>query len=284
MRILLLDSDDSDRSILSKQLKGRGFDVYETTSAEDALLLTKLRLNFDALVMDANPGDLPGVNTIRALRNGRFGRPVIVTDINSTPEGRARFMNAGADTVLDWPINSDELEANIKAFVRRMYGHDSSFLQTGNLCLNIDTREVTVDGDPLHVTKQEYRMLELMSLRKGQCLDNDTFLDHMYYCGEEEPEAKTVDVYICKLRKKLRDAGALDEQGKSLIQTIRGQGFALRDLPTSELQMAMRIAHDACPHSSAPDMKSAATCMHPAASTVENTAIMEATAPITTRS
>ncbi len=258
MRILVLDSDANDQKILSKALKEEGFDVYNTPSAEDAIDLVRRRFDFDLLVMDYQLHDKSGLSTIKTLRSNHFGRPIIVTDINSTPEDRARAMNAGADVLMDWPIDNLELAARARAYIRRYYGHDSSFIQTGNLCVNIDTQAVTVDGEPLRLTQQEYRMMELLALRKGNVLENETFLDHMYHDGEEEPEAKTIDVYISKLRKKLREAGALDDQGKSLVRTVRGHGFTLRDVKSSQLQIAMQTAHDASPDVDAPAMAKAA--------------------------
>jgi two-component system cell cycle response regulator CtrA len=114
--------------------------------------------------------------------------------------------------------------ARIHAIIRRSKGHSDSVIRTGKMIVNLDTRTVDVDGSPLHLTGKEYGILELLSLRKGTTLTKEMFLNHLYGCMEE-PELKIIDVFICKLRKKL--AGA--SKGKNYIETVWGRGYVLRE-------------------------------------------------------
>ena len=130
----------------------------------------------------------------------------------------------GADDYLTKPFNKAELIARIQAIVRRSKGHAESVIRTGKLLLNMDARSVEADGRRLHVTGKEYSILELLSLRKGTTLTKEMFLDHLYG-GMDEPELKIIDVFICKLRKKLAEATG----GEHYIETVWGRGYVLKD-------------------------------------------------------
>ena len=102
--------------------------------------------------------------------------------------------------------------------------HSESAIRTGRLVVNLNTRVVSVDDQPVHLTGKEYGILELLSLRKGTTLTKVMFLNHLY-SGMDEPEIKIIDVFVCKLRKKL----ALATGGKHYIETVWGRGYVLRD-------------------------------------------------------
>jgi two-component system, cell cycle response regulator CtrA len=130
----------------------------------------------------------------------------------------------GADDYLTKPFHKDELVARIHAIVRRAKGHAQSVIHTGDLVVNLDTKTVEVEGERVHLTGKEYQMLELLSLRKGTTLTKEMFLNHLYG-GIDEPELKIIDVFICKLRKKLASATG----GEHYIETVWGRGYVLRD-------------------------------------------------------
>jgi two-component system cell cycle response regulator CtrA len=129
----------------------------------------------------------------------------------------------GADDFITKPFDTEELMARIRAVVRRSKGFSHPMLRVGRLQLNQDGRQVLVDGKEVHVTCKEYAILELLVLRKGMVLTKEAFLSHLYG-GMDEPEMKIIDVFICKLRKKLAMAGASD-----VIATVWGRGYMMRE-------------------------------------------------------
>jgi len=126
------------------------------------------------------------------------------------------------------PFHKDELVARIHAIVRRSRGHAQSVIESDDLVVNLDTKTAAVNGARVHLTGKEYQMLELLSLRKGTTLSKEMFLNHLYG-GMDEPGLKIIDVFMCKLRKKLANAS----NGKDYIETVWGRGYVLRH-PTDE--------------------------------------------------
>jgi two-component system cell cycle response regulator CtrA len=122
------------------------------------------------------------------------------------------------------------LVARIHAIVRRSKGHAQSVVQSGDLLVNLDAKTTEVNGTRVYLTGKEYQVLELLSLRKGMTISKEMFLNHLYG-GMDEPELKIIDVFICKLRKKLATASG----GKDYIETVWGRGYMLRE-PTDEQQ------------------------------------------------
>jgi two-component system cell cycle response regulator CtrA len=123
------------------------------------------------------------------------------------------------------PFHKDELVARIYAIVRRSKGHAQSVIQTGDLVVNLDTKTVEVDGARIYLTGKEYQMLELLALRRGMTLTKEMMLNHLYG-GMDEPEIKIIDVFMCKLRRKLANASG----GKNYVETMWGRGYVLRHL------------------------------------------------------
>ena len=152
-------------------------------------------------------------------------------------EDKVRGLGFGADDYMTKPFHKDELVARIHAIVRRSKGHAQSVITTGDLTVNLDTKTVEVGGQRVHLTGKEYQMLELLSLRKGTTLTKEMFLNHLYG-GMDEPELKIIDVFICKLRKKLSQATG-DE---NYIETVWGRGYVLRDPAAAEQQIAVSAA------------------------------------------
>ena len=145
-------------------------------------------------------------------------------------EDKIKGFGFGADDYMTKPFHKDELVARIHAIVRRSKGHAQSVVQSGDLVVNLDTKTTEVNGARVHLTGKEYQMLELLSLRKGMTISKEMFLNHLYG-GMDEPELKIIDVFMCKLRKKLANASG----GKNYIETVWGRGYVLRQ-PTDEEQ------------------------------------------------
>ena len=204
-------------------LAAEGFTVYKTASGEEGVDLGML-YDYDVILLDLNLPDLHVYDVLKQLRVGKVQTPVLVLSGISEMETKVRSFGFGADDYVTKPFDRAELIARIHAVVRRSKGHSQSVIRTGKLSVNLDSKTVEVDGSRVHLTGKEYAMIELLSLRKGTTLTKEMFLNHLYG-GRDEPEWKIIDVFICKLRKKL----ALASGGENYIETVWGRGYVLRD-------------------------------------------------------
>ncbi len=224
MRVLLIEDDSVMAQSIELILSAAKFNVYTTELGEEGLDLGKI-YDYDIILLDLNLPDISGYEVLKKLRTARVTTPILILSGMAEPDNKVRGLGFGADDYLTKPFDRQELIARIHAIVRRSKGHSESVIKTGRLTVNLDTKSVEVDGDRLHLTNKEYSMLELLSLRKGTTLTKEMFLNHLYG-GMDEPELKIIDVFICKLRKKLATA----TDGENYIETVWGRGYVLRDL------------------------------------------------------
>ena len=240
MRVLLIEDDTATAKSIELMLNAEGFNTYVTDLGEEGLDLGKL-YDYDIILLDLNLPDLHGYEVLKKLRTSRVETPVLILSGMGQPDDKVKGLGFGADDYLTKPFDRRELVARIHAVVRRSKGHSQSVIKTGKLTLNLDTRTVEVDSQRLHLTGKEYAMFELLSLRKGTTLTKEMFLNHLYG-GMDEPELKIIDVFICKLRKKLANATG----GDNYIETVWGRGYVLRD-PTEAAEAAAAQAKPAKP-------------------------------------
>ena len=227
MRVLLIEDDSATAQSIELMLKSEGFNIYTTDLGEEGVDLGKI-YDYDIILLDLNLPDMSGMDVLRTLRVGKINTPVMILSGTSEIDTKVRSFGGGADDYMTKPFHKDELVARIHAVVRRSKGHAQSVIKTGDVCVNLDAKTVEVNGQRAHLTGNEYQMLELLSLRKGTTLTKEMFLNHLYG-GMDEPELKIIDVFICKLRKKLADASG----GKNFIETVWGRGYVLRE-PAAE--------------------------------------------------
>src|SRR5499425_809545 len=223
MRVLLVEDDAATAASIKMLLLKENFIVDSTDLGEDGLEIGKL-YDYDIIILDLMLPDIDGYEVLRRLRSARVRTPILILSGLSELDSKIKGLGFGADDYLTKPFDRRELIARIQAIVRRSKGHSDSVIKTGKLLVNLDTRTVEVSGQPLHLTGKEYGILELLSLRKGTTLTKEMFLNHLYG-GMDEPELKIIDVFVCKLRKKLVAATG----GDSYIETIWGRGYMLRD-------------------------------------------------------
>ncbi len=233
MRVLLIEDDSAMARSIELMLRSEGLNVYTTDLGEEGIDLGKL-YDYDIIVLDLQLPDMSGFEVLKALRVAKVQTPVLILSGNAIVEAKVKALGFGADDYMTKPFHKDELVARIQAVVRRSNGHSQSVITTGKLTVNLDAKTVEVDGQRVHLTGKEYQMLELLSLRKGTTLTKEMFLNHLYG-GMDEPELKIIDVFICKLRKKL--AAAID--GDNYIETVWGRGYVLRDPQDSEPAVAV---------------------------------------------
>ncbi len=223
MRVLVVEDDALVAKGVEKMLRAEGMVVDSTTLGEDGLEIGKL-YDYDIILLDLMLPDMDGLEVLRHLRASKVETPVLILSGLTEPDKKVKGFGFGADDYVTKPFDRAELVARIQAIVRRSQGHAQSVIRTGRLTVNLDARTAEVDGESLHLTGKEYGILELLSLRKGQTLTKEQFLNHLYG-GMDEPELKIIDVFICKLRKKVAQATG----GDSYIDTVWGRGYALRD-------------------------------------------------------
>ena len=236
MRVLLIEDDPNTCEAIELMLQGQGFNVYSTDLGEEGIDLGKL-YDYDIILLDLGLPDMHGYDVLKKLRLAKVGTPVLILSGANEVESKIRGLGFGADDYLTKPFHREELVARIQAVVRRSKGHSQSIIKTGKLAVNLDTKTVDVNGSRVHLTGKEYAMLELLSLRKGTTLTKEMFLNHLYG-GMDEPELKIIDVFICKLRKKLSTAC----EGENYIETVWGRGYVLRDPEGEEQEEEMPAA------------------------------------------
>lgn len=223
MRVLLIEDDAATAQGIELMLKSEGFNVYTTDLGEEGVDLGKL-YDYDIILLDLNLPDMPGFDVLKTLRLAKVNTPIFILSGTSDIDTKVRGLGTGADDYMTKPFHKDELVARIHAVVRRSKGHSQSVITTGDISVNLDAKTVEVADHRVHLTGKEYQMLELLSLRKGTTLTKEMFLNHLYG-GMDEPELKIIDVFICKLRKKLASATG----GDHYIETVWGRGYVLRD-------------------------------------------------------
>src|SRR5580693_9153418 len=192
MRVLLIEDDSATAQSIELMLKSEGFDLGKI-------------YDYDLILLDLNLPDMSGMDVLRTLRVGKINTPIMILSGTSEIDTKVKTFSGGADDYMTKPFHKDELVARIHAVVRRSKGHAQSVIKTGDITVNLDAKTVEVNGARVHLTGKEYQMLELLSLRKGTTLTKEMFLNHLYG-GMDEPELKIIDVFICKLPKKLAAA------------------------------------------------------------------------------
>jgi len=236
MRILLIEDDPATSKSIELMLGHANFNVYTTDLGEEGIDLAKL-YDYDLILLDLVLPDINGHDVLRQLRVARIDTPILILSGETDTDNKMRGFGSGADDYLTKPFHREELIARIHAIIRRSKGHSQSIIKTGDIEVNLDGKTVEVRGNTVHLTGKEYQMLELLSLRKGTTLTKEMFLNHLYG-GMDEPELKIIDVFICKLRKKLSEATC----SKNYIETVWGRGYVLRDPKPDDTEQDMAIS------------------------------------------
>ncbi len=235
MRILLVEDDPTTSRSIELMLTHANLNVYCTDLGEEGIDLAKL-YDYDLILLDLNLPDMNGHEVLRQLRLARIDTPILILSGADDTDNKIRGFGFGADDYMTKPFHREELVARIHAIIRRSKGHAQSIIRTGKISVNLDAKTVESDGQTVHLTGKEYQMLELLSLRKGTTLTKEMFLNHLYG-GMDEPELKIIDVFICKLRKKLAEATG----GENYIETVWGRGYVLREPAASTAERRLAV-------------------------------------------
>jgi two-component system cell cycle response regulator CtrA len=223
MRVLLIEDDRMMARSIELMLSASRFIVEKADTGEDGVDLGEV-YDYDCIVLDLSLPDISGLDVLRTLRRGKNATPIMVLSGTMEIESKVKALSLGADDYMTKPFHKDELVARLRAVIRRSKGHAQSQIVIGDMTIDLDAKIVQVNGVRVHLTGREYQTLELMALRKGKTITKDIFLSSLYG-GMDEPGAKIVDVFICKLRKKLAPA----TDGRHVIETVWGGGYCLRE-------------------------------------------------------
>ena len=240
MRALLVDDSAMSANLLKSVLGPENFLIEQVEAGEEALDVVK-HYDFDVMILEVDLPDMGGGHLVRRMRAADINLPVMALSRQDQKQLKIDLLNAGADDYLTKPFDTEELVVRLKSMIRRSKGHAGSVIRIGRMAIDLGSRTVEIDGKPLHVTAKEYSVLELLALRRGMTLTKETFLDHLYG-GMDEPEQKIIDVFICKLRKKI----AAVSGHQTAIRTVWGRGYTLDEAD------ATGLAEDPTPFSVGP--------------------------------
>jgi two-component system cell cycle response regulator CtrA len=227
MKFLSFQSARNFTDALVPFLKSRLAAVDEVSEIDEALDMVKF-YDYDAvLVRVADERAHHEAALIRRLRMAGLRVPVIAISCHLDEPERMKVFEAGADDLIVNALSQEEVFLRVQNHVRRNRGFQSNALAVGAVEINMNAKRIFVGGKELHLTKKEYQIIEILVLRKGFVLSKETLLDHLYG-GLDEPNPKIVDVFICKIRRKLIAMGAGD-----LIETNWGRGYMISDKPAA---------------------------------------------------
>jgi len=231
MRILFIGSDAITSAGIERMMQSANLTVTSTASSDDGIDLASL-YDYDLLLIDSQTDGMAPIDVVRTLRSDRKSVPVLMLSIAADVDLTVKALAAGADDVLAKPLHCDELLARINAIVRRSHGHAESKIVVGDMVIDTASQTVSISGQRVPLTRREYQILEIMGLRLGSTLTKEMFLDRLYG-GMDEPEQKIIDVFMCKVRKKISALSG----GADYIDTIWGRGYCLVD-PTGGVREA----------------------------------------------
>lgn len=220
MRILLTDTTWN-MAILAKKLRDQGFFVSEAGDVPELMEYIQSGQQ-DAVIIDP---DLPSGEVfalIRQLRAMNSRLPICLNTRDADDKFRMRALSAGADDIFNTDLPMEELAARLRAYVRRSSGFATAKLDVGDLRIDLEAQKVCLRDMPVHLTRLEYELIETMALRNGALISRDQIMLQLY-AWKDEPDAKIIDVYICRIRAKLAAAGAREE----VITTSFAQGYRL---------------------------------------------------------
>ncbi|WP_375327548.1 response regulator transcription factor CtrA [Candidatus Tisiphia endosymbiont of Nemotelus uliginosus] len=228
MRVLLIEDDSEVASSIELTLASEGIICEVVEFGAEGIEIGKI-YNYDLIILDLMLPDIDGLEVLLRLRSAKVKTPILILSGLTTVDQKIKGLTSGADDYLTKPFNRAELVARIHAISRRSKGHSESVIKFDKVTMHLDTRTVEVSGTKVHLTNKEYAILELLVMRRGTVLSKEMFLNHLY-SSIEEPEIKIIDVFICKLRKKLADAAG----GTNYIDTVWGRGYMLKEYNKEE--------------------------------------------------
>jgi two-component system cell cycle response regulator CtrA len=225
MRILL-GSPDQDRAGLLRSLGADGRIAELADPFGEIASIAQHSGPYDVVVLSVTDCRTQALPALREIRRRGMRLPVMVVAATLNAEDEQQALHLGADDVLARPVAVPVLVARLQAMVRRTLGHASSLVTCGNVVLDQARQAVSVDGRPVRITRREFDVLETLMLRRGVLLTKEHFMSRLYG-AEDGPDQRILDVFVCKLRRKLAAAGAAE-----IVRTVWGRGYVVEE-PTA---------------------------------------------------
>lgn len=221
MRILLVEDDQDLQRLLKKALADNGYVVDSASDGEEGHFLGDTE-PYDVVVLDLGLPKMDGIRVLQKWRKAGRTMPVLILTARDSWSEKVAGFDAGADDYLAKPFYTEELLARLRALVRRAAGLASPEIEIGPLRIDTRSARVSIDGNPVRLTSQEYRLLAYLAHHKGRVVSRTELVEHLYD-QDFDRDSNTIEVFVGRLRKKL---------DTDLIQTVRGLGYCLDD-PTS---------------------------------------------------
>ena len=221
MRILVVEDEPNLLRQLRETLGGSGYAVDSATDGEDGHFLGTTE-SYDAVVLDLGLPEIDGLTVLERWRKAGLTMPVLVLTARNSWSDKVAGLDAGADDYLAKPFQTEELIARLRALIRRSSGNASSELSAGPVHLDGRSGRVTLDGVPVKLTAQEFKLLSYLMHHKGKVVSRTELIEHIYD-QDFDRDSNTIEVFITRIRKKL---------GAELISTTRGLGYSLEDPAT----------------------------------------------------
>lgn len=218
MKLLIIEDDMLLQAGLAQALSSQGYaiDCAASAAESDALLHSG---QYSLIVLDLGLPDRDGSDLLRQWRKAGIDLPVLILTARDALEDRVDGLDAGADDYLIKPFALTELQARVRALIRRYQGHSDNLLQHGDLVLNLSSQQVLLESQPVELTPKEFALLTRLLMRIGQNVHRET-LQQDLYSWQDDNGSNTLEVHIHNLRRKL---------GKDRIKTVRGVGYRLEE-------------------------------------------------------
>ncbi len=218
MRILIVEDEPSLGQQLQSTLEGAGYAVDLATDGEDGHFMGQTE-SYDAVVLDLGLPEIDGLTVLDRWRKEGKAMPVLVLTARDSWSDKVAGLDAGADDYLAKPFQAEELIARLRALIRRSTGNASSELTAGPVRLDTRSGKVSLDGSPVKLTAQEYKLLSYLMHHKGKVVSRTELIEHIYD-QDFDRDSNTIEVFVTRIRKKL---------GQEVITTIRGLGYSLEE-------------------------------------------------------
>ncbi len=223
MHILVIEDDKITNQNICLLLKRDRMIPEAAYCGRDGLELIKL-YEYDLIILDLLLPDMQGIEILKQIRQQKVDTPVLVLSGLNQTDKKVECFNAGADDYLTKPYERIELLARIKAIVRRNRGISDAVICIGKIKIDMNTKTVFVGNQLVPLTAKEYALLELLALKKGITVTKETCLNQLYGIMDELPDSKIIDVFLCKMRRKIKALTG----GEDYIQNVWGRGYILK--------------------------------------------------------